>query len=159
MDHGFVVPMGLMWRHLPRWPVRCVPLAVNTVQHPLPSARRCYALGRALREAIESYPEELKVVIIGTGGMSHQLQGERAGFINVDFDLRCMESVIDDPEWLTGLNHTDIIENAGSEGIEIIMWLVMRGALSADVNVIHKHYHVPVSNTGAGVLVLEDASS
>lgn len=115
-----------------------------------------FALGRALRKAIESYPEDKKVVIFGTGGMSHQLQGERAGHINVEFDLQCMESIIDDPEWLAGLGNTEIIEKAGTEGIEVIMWLVMRGALQEKVNVVHKHYHVPVSNTGAGVLVLEN---
>ena len=110
----------------------------------------------ALRKAIESYPEDKKVVVFGTGGMSHQLQGERAGHINVEFDLQCMESIIDDPEWLVGLGNTEIIEKAGTEGIEVIMWLVMRGALQEKVNVVHKHYHVPVSNTGAGVLVLEN---
>ena len=157
VDHGFVVPMGLMWRHLPDWPVKTVPLAVNTVQHPLTSARRCLALGHALGKAIESYPEDHKVVIFGTGGMSHQLQGERAGLIDVDFDLKCMESVINNPEWLAGLSNTEIIEKAGTEGIEVIMWLVMRGALHPNVNVVHKHYHAPVSNTGAGVLVLENA--
>ena len=158
VDHGFIVPMALMWRHLPQWPVKGIPLAVNTVQHPLTSARRCLALGKALRKAIESYPEDLKVVIFGTGGMSHQLQGERAGLINVDYDLQCMESVINDPDWLASQSTTEIIENAGTEGVEVIMWLVMRGALSEQVNVVHKHYHVPISNTGAGVLVLENAS-
>lgn len=156
VDHGFIVPMSLMWRHLPEWPVKGIPFAVNTVQHPLTSARRCLAAGRALRKAIESYPEDKKVVIIGTGGMSHQLQGERAGHINVDFDLKCMESIINDPEWLAGLSNSEIIEEAGTEGIEIIMWLVMRGALQDNVKLVHKHYHVPVSNTGAGVLVLEN---
>ncbi|MGW8368769.1 MAG: class III extradiol dioxygenase family protein [Gammaproteobacteria bacterium] len=156
VDHGFIVPMALMWRHLPHWPVKGIPFAVNTVQHPLPSAKRCYALGRALRSAIESYPEDLKVVIFGTGGMSHQLQGERAGLINVDYDLQCMESVIENPEWLASQSTTEIIEQAGTEGVEIIMWLVMRGALDPKVNVVHKHYHVPISNTGAGVLVLEN---
>ncbi|MEE8496823.1 MAG: class III extradiol dioxygenase family protein [Xanthomonadales bacterium] len=157
VDHGFIVPMALMWRHLPKWPVKGIPLAVNTVQHPLTSGRRCLALGRALRKAIESYPEDKKVVIFGTGGMSHQLQGERAGHINVDFDLQCMDSVINNPEWLAGLSNSEIIEKAGTEGIEIIMWLVMRGVLHANVNVVHKHYHTPISNTGAGVLVLENA--
>ena len=156
VDHGFIVPMGLMWRHLPEWPVRTIPLAVNTVQHPLPSAARCLALGRALGKAIESYPEDHKVVIFGTGGMSHQLQGERAGMIDVDFDMQCMESVINDPEWLAGLTTTEIMEKAGTEGVEIIMWLVMRGALKADVNLLHKHYHLPISNTATGVLVLEN---
>ena len=157
VDHGFIVPMALMWRHLPKWPVKGIPFAVNMLQHPLPSARRCLALGRALGKAIESYPEDKKVVIFGTGGMSHQLQGERAGHINVDFDLKCMDSVINNPEWLASLSNTEIIEKAGTEGIEVIMWLVMRGALHAKVNVVHKHYHTPISNTGAGVLVLENA--
>jgi len=157
VDHGFIVPMALMWRHLPEWPVKGIPFAVNTVQHPLTSARRCLEVGHALRKAIESYPEDHKVVIFGTGGMSHQLQGERAGHINVDFDMQCMESVINDPEWIANLSNSEIIEQAGTEGIEIIMWLVMRGALHANVNVVHKHYHTPISNTGAGVLVLENA--
>jgi len=157
VDHGFIVPMALMWRHLPKWPVKGIPFAVNMLQHPLPSARRCLALGSALGKAIESYPEDKKVVIFGTGGMSHQLQGERAGHINVDFDLKCMDSVINNPEWLASLSNTEIIEKAGTEGIEVIMWLVMRGALHAKVNVVHKHYHTPISNTGAGVLVLENA--
>jgi len=158
VDHGFIVPMGLMWRHLPEWPVKTIPLAINTLQHPLPSASRCLALGRALRVAIESYPEDAKVVIFGTGGMSHQLQGERAGHIDVDFDLKCMEKIVDDPEWMAGLSNSKIIEIAGSEGIEIIMWLVMRGALNDNVKVVHKHYHVPVSNTGSGLLVLENSA-
>jgi len=157
VDHGFIVPMALMWRHLPEWPVKGIPFAVNTVQHPLTSARRCLEVGHALRKAIESYPEDHKVVIFGTGGMSHQLQGERAGHINVDFDMQCMESVINDPEWMANLSNSEIIEQAGTEGIEVIMWLVMRGALHANVNVVHKHYHTPISNTGAGVLVLENA--
>jgi protocatechuate 4,5-dioxygenase, beta chain len=156
VDHGFIVPMALMWRHLPEWPVKGIPLAVNTVQHPLPSAKRCLALGHALRKAIESYPEDKKVVIFGTGGMSHQLQGERAGIIDVDYDMRCMESVINQPDWLANQTTSEIIEKAGTEGVEIIMWLVMRGALQDKVNLVHKHYHVPISNTGAGVLVLED---
>jgi protocatechuate 4,5-dioxygenase beta chain len=157
VDHGFIIPMALMWRHLPQWPVKGIPLAVNTVQHPIPTARRCLALGEALRTAIESYPEDLKVVIFGTGGMSHQLQGERAGMINVDYDLKCMDSVIGDPDWLASQSTTEIIEQAGTEGVEVIHWLVMRGALAPKVDVVHKHYHVPVSNTGAGVLVLENA--
>lgn len=158
VDHGFIVPMNLMWGDRPAWPVKGIPLAVNTVQHPLPSAKRCYDLGKALRRAVESYEEDLKVVIFGTGGMSHQLQGERAGLINVDFDLQCMEKIINDPEWLTRLSTTEIMEKAGTEGIEIIMWLVMRGALQPNVKLVHKHYHVPISNTGAGVLVLENAT-
>ena len=158
VDHGLVVPMSLMWGDRPEWPVRVIPLVVNTVQHPLASAKRCLALGRALRRAIESYPEDLRVVVFGTGGMSHQLQGERAGIIDMDFDLECMRQIINDPEWLTRFSNAEIMKIAGTEGIEIIMWLVMRGALHANVKVVHKHYHAPISNTGAGVLVLENAA-
>ena len=114
---------------------------------------------RALGKAIASYPEDLKVVVFGTGGLSHQLQGERAGMINVDYDLKCMDSVIGDPDWLASQSTTEIIEQAGTEGVEVIHWLVMRGALDPEVDVVHKHYHVPVSNTGAGVLVLENAGA
>jgi len=158
VDHGFIVPMALMWRHLPAWPVRGIPLAINTVQHPIPSARRLYKLGKALGRAIESYPEDLKVVIFGTGGMSHQLQGERAGIIDVEYDLRCMESVISDPDWLASQTTTEIIEKAGTEGVETIMWLAMRGAMGPNVRCVHKHYHAPISNTGAGVLVFDNAA-
>lgn len=156
VDHGFVTPMSLMWGHLPEWPVKTIPLAVNTVQHPVASAKRCLQLGKALGNAIESYPEDLKVVVFGTGGMSHQLQGERAGLIDVDFDLECMEKIATEPQWMTQFSNDEIIEKTGTEGIETIMWLVMRGALNDKVNVVHKHYHAPVSNTGAGVLVLEN---
>ncbi len=156
VDHGFIVPMALMWRHLPEWPVKGIPLAINTVQHPIPRASRLLKLGYGLRKAIESYPEDLKVVIFGTGGMSHQLQGERAGIIDVEYDLKCMDAVINDPEWLANQTIDEIIRKAGTEGVETIMWLAMRGALHPTVNVVHKHYHAPISNTGAGVLVLEN---
>ncbi len=115
-------------------------------------------LGHALGKAIESYPDDLKVVIFGTGGMSHQLQGERAGIIDVEYDIECMQSVISNPEWLASQSTTEIIERAGTEGVEVIMWLAMRGALGDNAKCIHKHYHAPISNTGAGVLVLENAT-
>lgn len=161
VDHGFMVPMSVMWPHATKWPVKTVPIAVNTVQHPIPSAARCYKLGLSLGRAIASYPEDTRVVVFGTGGMSHQLQGERAGFINTKFDAMFMETIIKDPEALTRYSNAQLVELAGSEGVELIMWLAMRGALtalSADVSVVHTHYHVPVSNTGAGVLVLENAA-
>ena len=110
----------------------------------------------ALRKAVESYDEDLKVVVFGTGGLSHQLQGERAGLIDVDFDLECMDRIASDPEWLTQFSNSEIMRRTGTEGIETIMWLVMRGALQENVKIIHKHYHAPISNTGAGVLVLEN---
>lgn len=155
VDHGFVNPMRVLFGDHDVWPVKTVPLAINTVQHPLPSAKRCYKLGQALKVAVESYLEDLKVVIVGTGGMSHQLQGERAGIIDVDYDLATMESVINDPSWFYNQTNDEIIEKAGTEGIETIMWLTMRGAMDDKVKCLHKHYHAPISNTGAGVLLLE----
>ncbi len=154
VDHGFTVPMQLFWRHHGDYPLKTLPFAVNTVQHPLPSARRCYEVGQALRTAVESYPEDMKVVIIGTGGLSHQLQGERSGLIDVEYDIECINSVIENPEWLCNQSNSEIMEKAGTEGIEVIMWMVMRGALPENVNVLHKHYHAPISNTGSGVLLL-----
>ena len=158
VDHGLMVPMSVLWPHATAWPVQVVPLAVNTVQHPLPSPRRCYHLGQALGRAIAGYPEDLRVVVIGTGGMSHQLQGERAGLINKPFDLMFLETIASDPEALARLSVRDVVAAAGSEGVELIMWLVMRGALGGAVTTIHSHYHLPVSSTGAGVLVLEQAA-
>jgi len=159
VDHGFMVPMMTMWPEATEWPVKAVPIAVNTVQHPLPSAARCYKLGKALGRAIESYPEDIKVVVFGTGGMSHQLQGERAGFINKPFDTMFMEKLVTDPEALAKLTNAELVEQAGSEGIELIMWLAMRGAMTRGASVVHSHYHIPVSNTAAGVLVLENTAA
>jgi protocatechuate 4,5-dioxygenase beta chain len=157
VDHGLTVPMTLLFGQPTAWPVRVIPLAVNVIQYPAPTGHRCHMLGKALRRAVASWDEDLDVVIFGTGGMSHQLQGERAGMINVEYDLQCMESVINDPEWLASQKTTEIIEQAGTEGVEVIHWLVMRGALNPNVKLVHKHYHVPISNTGAGVLVLENS--
>lgn len=156
VDHGFVNPIRALYGTHEKWPVKAIPLAVNTVQHPVPSAARCLKLGRALRKAIESYPEDLNVVIFGTGGMSHQLQGERAGLINVEFDMECLEKIATDPEWFTQFSNSEIMERAGTEGIETIMWLVMRGAVEENAKLVHKHYHAPISNTGSGVMVLEN---
>lgn len=155
VDHGFIVPMTLLWGEMDQWPIKAIPLAVNTVQHPVPSAKRCYRLGQALGKAIQSYPEDMNIVLVGTGGMSHQLQGQRAGIINTDFDIECMENIIHDPEAFTRLSNTDIMSRAGTEGIETIMWMVMRGALGDKVKTLHKHYHAPISNTGAGLVLLE----
>jgi protocatechuate 4,5-dioxygenase beta chain len=158
VDHGVMVPMSLLWGGGRDWPLPIVPIEVNTVQHPLPSPARCYKLGQALGRALASYPDNLRVVIVGTGGMSHQLQGERAGFINKRFDEMFLEEIVRNPEALARLSVRDIVEGAGSEGVELIMWLVMRGALGARVQTVHRHYHIPVSSTAAGVLVLEQAA-
>jgi protocatechuate 4,5-dioxygenase beta chain len=158
VDHGFAVPMQLLWPGRTAWPVRSVPVEVNTVQHPLPSPKRCYDFGRALGKAIASFPEDLKVVIVGTGGLSHQLDGQRAGFINRDFDLMCMEKIVADPAALTHYSIPELVELAGSQGAEFILWLIMRGALTGRVRRLHSNYHIPISNTGAGLLLLENAA-
>jgi protocatechuate 4,5-dioxygenase, beta chain len=159
VDHGFIVPLMTIWPGVAAWPIRAVPIAVNTVQHPIPSAARCYKLGKALGKAIERYPEDITVVILGTGGMSHQLQGERAGFINKRFDTMFMEKLVADPAALTRMSNAELVEQAGSEGVELIMWLAMRGAMTRGASVVHSHYHIPVSNTAAGVLVLENVAA
>lgn len=155
IDHGFIVPMSVMWSHLPEWPVKAVPFAVNTVLMPVPSPKRCFEVGRELGKAIESYPEDLKVVVFGTGGMSHQLSGERAGFINKEFDRNFMDKIVNEPEVLCEYSTTDMLRLAGAEGIELIMWLIMRGALGKKAKTVYSNYYLPISNTASGIMVLE----
>ena len=157
VDHGLTVPLSLMFGQPQSWPCKVIPLAVNVVQYPPPSGNRCYRLGQAIRKAIESFPPDLKVMIFGTGGMSHQLQGPRAGLINAEFDNGFLDQLIADHEAQAQVPHIDYVREAGSEGIELVMWLVMRGALSAAVTVRHRFYHVPASNTAVGHLILECA--
>ncbi|WP_042703898.1 class III extradiol dioxygenase family protein [Azospirillum sp. B506] len=158
VDHGFTVPMALLWPDQTQRPVRTIPVAVNTVQHPLPTPARCLKLGEAIGRAVASYPKDLKVVVLGTGGLSHQLDGERAGFINKDFDLMCLEKIVDEPEALAKYSIHDLVRLAGAQGAELILWLIMRGALGKTVSKIHSNYHIPISNTGAGLLVLQSAA-
>ena len=158
VDHGFVVPMSLLWTGRGKKPIKAIPVELNTVQHPLPSPARCYKLGQAIGRAVASYPGDCKVVVLGTGGMSHQLDGTRAGFINRDFDMMCMERIVNDPESLAGMSIHDLIREAGAQGAEFIQWLVMRGALGERVSKIHSNYHIPISNTASGLLVLEKAA-
>ncbi len=155
VDHGLTVPLSLLFGQPERWPVRVVPLAVNVVQYPPPTGNRCYALGEAIRRAVASYPEDLDVQVWGTGGMSHQLQGMRAGLINAPFDNAFLEKMTAEPEALRQIPHIEYLREAGSEGIELVMWLVMRGALGAHPKELHRVYHVPASNTAVGHLVLE----
>ncbi len=159
VDHAFAVPMQLLWPAGPPWPIRTVPVCVNTVQHPLPSAHRCYGLGLAIGRAIEAYEENLRIVIIGTGGLSHQLDGERAGFINREFDEYCLEKLVHEPETLLRYTNSQLVELAGTQGIELLMWIAARAALRGDVSQVHRNYHIPISNTASGVLVLEPAGA
>lgn len=162
VDHGLTVPLSLMCGEPQAWPCPVIPFAVNVVQYPVPSGRRCYMLGQAIGRAIRSYDEDLNVQIWGTGGMSHQLQGPRAGLINREWDNAFLDQIINDPDGLSQKPHIDYVREAGSEGIELVMWLIARGAMS-DVaggpkpKVAHRFYHVPASNTAVGHLILENA--
>ena len=157
VDHAFAIPMALMWPNTRHWPVRTVPVCINTVQHPLPSPARCYKLGQAIGRAIASYPSDVRVLVVGTGGMSHQLDGQRAGFINSEFDQLCFEKLTRDPQALTRYSVRQLVELAGTQGVEILMWLAARGALSSSVAEVHRNYHIPISNTASGLLVLQPA--
>ena len=156
VDHGLTVPLSLMFGQPQAWPCKVIPFAVNVVQYPPPSGNRCYQLGRAIRRAIDSFDAKLEVQIWGTGGMSHQLQGPRAGLINQEFDTQFLDKLVTDPESLTRIPHVQYIREAGSEGIELVMWLIMRGALDAQVREVHRFYHVPASNTAVGHMILEN---
>lgn len=157
VDHGLTVPLTLMYGQPEAWPVRVIPFAVNVVLYPPPSGRRCYNLGKAIRRAVESFDEDLNVQIWGTGGMSHQLQGPRAGLINKQFDAEFMDRLVNEPNGLADMPHVEYMREAGSEGVELVMWLIMRGALDDKVNELHRFYHVPASNTAVGHLILENS--
>ena len=162
VDHGLTVPLTCAFGEVDAWPCKIIPFAVNVVQHPVPSGARCFALGRAIGKAIESFPQDLNVQVWGTGGMSHQLQGPRAGLINREWDNHFLDELIDDPAKLAKMPNIEYVREAGSEGIELVMWLIARGAM-ADTRggpkpkVAHRFYHVPASNTAVGHLILENA--
>ena len=157
VDHGMTVPLSLLFGEVDTWPTRVVPVVVNVTQFPPPSGDRCWRLGEAIARAVASFPEDLNVQVWGTGGMSHQLQGARAGLINREFDTAFLDNLVADPQALRRITHYDYLREAGSEGIELIMWLIMRGALGPNVTQLHRFYHVPASNTAVGHVVLEAA--
>lgn len=155
VDHGLTVPLSLMFGQVSAWPVKVIPICVNVTQYPPPSGERCWRLGESLARAVRRYDEDLNVQIWGTGGMSHQLQGARAGLINQEFDRRFLENLTADSQALRRISHLEYVRESGSEGIELIMWLMMRGALGEQVEELHRFYHVPASNTAVGHIVLK----
>jgi protocatechuate 4,5-dioxygenase, beta chain len=155
VDHGLTVPLTLLFGTPKEWPARVIPLAVNVIQYPAPTGHRCYMLGKAIAKAVESWDEDLKVVIFGTGGMSHQIQGSRAGLVNRDFDTAFLEGLTRDPERLARIEPLEYLRDAGAEAIELVMWLIMRGALGDRVREVHRFYHVPASSTAVGNIILE----
>jgi Catalytic LigB subunit of aromatic ring-opening dioxygenase len=157
VDHGLTVPLSVAFGQPEAWPCKVIPLAVNVVQYPPPTGNRCYRLGQAIRRAIDSYPGDERIVIFGTGGLSHQLQAQRAGLINAAWDAHFLDTLVDDPEAASRITHLEYLREAGSEGIELVMWLIMRGAMNPQVKEIYRATHVPTSNTHNGVLVLENA--
>ena len=159
VDHGLTVPLSVMYVDIgpkDEWPALVIPLCVNVVQYPPPTGNRCYNLGKAVRRAIEGYDEDLNVVIFGTGGMSHQLQYKRAGLINSEWDTNFLNLMTEDPVAASKISHLEYLRETGSEGIEMVMWHVMRGALNEEVTEVHRHYHVPASNTAVGHIILEN---
>ncbi|HSB23910.1 MAG TPA: class III extradiol dioxygenase family protein [Burkholderiaceae bacterium] len=156
VDHAFTLPMALLWPDQ-RWPLRVVPVCINTVQFPLPSARRCYRLGEAVGRAVRSWQSDARVLIMGTGGLSHQLDGQRAGFINKSFDEQFMHSLASDPQWATQYSIHDLVRLTGTQGVELVMWLAARAALGARASTRHSNYHIPISNTASGLMLLEPA--
>jgi len=158
LDHGCFSPLSMLWPHEPSWPAAIVPLQVGVLEFPIPSARRCYRLGQSLRKAIESYPEDLKVVMVATGGLSHQVHGERCGFNNTQWDLQFLDLIENNPERLTEMTHAEFAALGGLEGAEVIMWLVMRGALSPKIRRLHRSYYLP-SMTGIATAIYEDQAS
>jgi protocatechuate 4,5-dioxygenase beta chain len=159
VDHGLTVPLSVTCGQTAEWPFEVIPLCVNVVQYPPPTGARCFKLGQAIARAVASYPEDLRVVIYGTGGMSHQLQGERAGLINREFDTAFLDKLTADPLALTRISHTEYMREAGSEGVEMVMWHVMRGALGMNAAEVYRHYHVPASNTAAALMILDNRSA
>ena len=153
VDHAISLPMALLWPDQ-KCPVKVVPVCINTVQAPLPSAKRCYKLGQTVARAVQSWQGDETVVMIGTGGLSHQLDGERAGFINKPFDLDFMRSLIENPTWATQYSTYELVETAGTQGIELLMWLATRAALPGRVTQLHTNYHIPISNTAAGLMLM-----
>jgi gallate dioxygenase len=158
LDHGCFSPLSMLWPHEPAWPGAIVPLQIGVLEFPIPSARRCYKLGASLRRAIESYPEDLKVVLVATGGLSHQVHGERCGFNNPDWDLEFLDLIEKDPERLANMTHAEYAARGGMEGAEVIMWLVMRGALSARIRKLHQSYYLP-SMTGIATAIYENQAA
>jgi protocatechuate 4,5-dioxygenase, beta chain len=159
VDHGMTVPMNLLFGKIDKnshWPCPVIPLAVNVVMYPPPTGHRCYMLGKAIRKAVESYPEDLRVVIFGTGGLSHQISGPRAGLINSRWDKAFLDNLSKDPKKLAKIPHVDYMREAGAEGIEMVMWLIMRGALDDKVDEVYRFYTVPASNTAVGHIILEN---
>jgi protocatechuate 4,5-dioxygenase beta chain len=159
VDHGLTVPLSMMFGQPAEWPCKVIPLAVNVVTYPPPSGNRCWALGEAIARAVASFPEDLNVQVWGTGGMSHQLQGPRAGLINKAWDNDFLDGLVGDSDRLRHIPHIEYLRETGSEGIEMVMWLVMRGALGPATRGLHRHYHVPASNTAVGHIVLEPIPS
>jgi protocatechuate 4,5-dioxygenase beta chain len=161
VDHGLTVPLSLMCGQPRAWPCPVIPFLVNVLQYPVPSGRRCFQLGKAIRKAVARYDKPLSIQIWGTGGMSHQLQGPRAGLINREWDNRFLDRLIDHPAALAQVPHVEYVREAGSEGIELVMWLIARGAMADAAGgpkprIVHRHYHVPASNTAVGHLILEE---
>jgi protocatechuate 4,5-dioxygenase, beta chain len=155
VDHAITNPMALMYPDS-NWPVRIVPIAINSIQHPLPGPKRCYDLGLSVGRSIEAFESDAKVLVLGSGGLSHQLDGSRAGFINKPFDVECMDAIVSDPSVLNKYSSLDVVEKAGAQGVEIMCWIAARAAMQGQVKELRRSYHIPISNTASAVMLLSN---
>jgi protocatechuate 4,5-dioxygenase beta chain len=158
LDHGCLSPLSALWSWTPRWPGSVIPILVNVLHAPLPTPSRCYRLGRAVRRALASYEDDLRIVVLGTGGLSHQLTGERFGYVNPEWDVEFLDRLEREPESLAALTHQELIERGGTDGVEVMLWLCMRGALSERVRCVHRNYY-QATLTGFGQVILEDTEA
>ncbi len=157
VDHGVTVPLSILFgEDVKQWPCEVIPLYVGVIQYPQPSGNRCYNLGKSLRKAIESFPKDLKVAVLGTGGLSHQLQGERAGLINAEYDSKWLDKLVHEPLKAKDVSLVEFIRETGSEGAEAVMWILMRGVMDEEVNEVYRFMHSPVSNTNYSLMILEN---
>ena len=150
-DHAGVTALDLLFPGH-EVPVATIPIVINAVQPPLPTPERCYKFGRAIGQAIASFPDDVRVLIVGSGGLSHEL-GE-FGKINQDFDRMTMKQIVGEPEQLTRYSNDEIVDLAGAQGLELMTWLAMRGALDGPVSVEAQIYHAPISHTGGAMMLL-----
>lgn len=158
LDHGAFSPLSVLLDHdADGWAAKFVPIQCGVLQFPIPNPRRFWKFGRTLRRAIQSYPEDIKVAIIGTGGLSHQVHGERCGFNNTPWDMEFMDRLEKDPEGLLDITLAELAERGGVEGAEIVMWMLMRGALAANASCTHKTYFLP-SMTPIVSMIFEEGS-
>ncbi len=150
LDHGFLSPMPLLDQVGHEWKIPVVPMTINVVQPPLPTPKRCWALGEALARAISDFPEDLRVAVVGTGGLSHQLTGPTFGLIYPEWDRKFLQLLEETPQELTSYSIADFARLGGEHSIEVVQWIAMRAALPSDAKTDLRFYY-PYGLMGYGI--------